>query len=75
MNMLGALWVTTSRDGKKKFLTGEINGIKVIIFKAFGKKNERSPDFIIYESNTVPPARHRTTERSAEKARLDELLV
>ncbi len=71
--MVGALWTTVSKKGLK-FLTGKINDQPVIIFKVLDKKNERSPDYIIYESNTVPPAKRGSAERSAGKARLDEPL-
>lgn len=71
MKMVGALWTTVSKKGLK-FLTGKVNDQRIIIFKTLDKKNERSPDYIIYESNTVPPAKRGSAQGSAGKAPLDE---
>mgnify|MGYP003631947298 CR=1 FL=1 len=56
----GALWVRTKKDSSEKYLTGHFvtkvdgkeNRTKVIIFsnKKGKEKNEKAPDYIIYES-------------------------
>lgn len=65
---LGVLYKNKSKDGKKEFLSGKINGQKVVVFsnKAFKEKRlkeaqseeeqERArqiPDFTIYESQEL----------------------
>jgi len=46
---LGALWKKTSRKGTT-FLSGTINGQRVVIFKAREKRNDKSPDFEVFLS-------------------------
>lgn len=45
---IGALWVNEKNDNK--YLTGEVNGEKVVIFKNGYKKNDTHPDWIVYKS-------------------------
>jgi len=75
----GALWVRTKRTSSEKYLTGHIitddNGIetrtKLVIFsnRKGKEKNEKAPDYIIYES-VDDPAVTQAKESTAE----DELL-
>ena len=45
---IGALW---SRSGPKgEYLTGEVNGVKVVIFPNGYKQDEKHPDLIVYKS-------------------------
>ena len=82
---LGALWV---RSGKsQKYLTGTIKvgefgleqEIKVIIFSNKHKaKNERAPDYVVYESkelNDSPPAQQSTPVKEvvAESTQEEEI--
>jgi uncharacterized protein (DUF736 family) len=46
-NELGALWSKTGAKGE--YLTGEINGIKVVCFKQ-EKRSEKSPDWRVLKS-------------------------
>jgi uncharacterized protein (DUF736 family) len=46
---LGALWVNQKQDGTK-YLTGSVNGEKVIVFKnQYKEENAKAPDFRIYK--------------------------
>lgn len=45
---LGALWLRTSTRGD--YMTGEINGVKVVIFTNGYKQDEKHPDYIVYKS-------------------------
>lgn len=44
---LGALWVRTGPKGD--YMTGEINGVKVVVFPA-KKKSDKSPDWRVLKS-------------------------
>lgn len=44
---IGALWLQTARDGKK-YLSGEIQGQKVVVFKNVNKTDDKHPDYRIY---------------------------
>lgn len=55
---LGALWKRASKDGTKKFYTGniEIDGQKIdlVIFPTKNKENPNAPDLQIYRSEDRP---------------------
>lgn len=55
---LGALWVNVKQGTNEKYLTGAINGEKVIVFKnKYKEENEKAPDFRVYKqqpSNGAP---------------------
>ena len=42
-NELGALWVKTGRRGD--YMTGTINGVKVVVFKNDRKTSDKQPDW------------------------------
>ena len=47
---LGALWVNVKQSDGSKYLTGTINGEKVIVFKnKYKDENEKAPDFRVYK--------------------------
>ena len=46
---IGALWLKTSAKGAK-FMSGEINGVPVVIFKNTFKEEEKHPDYLVYKS-------------------------
>jgi len=46
---LGALWKRTSKKGTS-FLSGTINGERVVVFKAREKRNDNSPDYEVFKS-------------------------
>jgi uncharacterized protein (DUF736 family) len=48
---LGALWVKTG--GKGEYMTGEINGVKVVCWKQ-DKRSEKSPDWRVMKSKPKP---------------------
>jgi len=53
---IGALWMNTSKAGKKYFAGNiEVNGteLKIVCFKNEYKQNEKYPDFKIYESKPL----------------------
>jgi hypothetical protein len=46
---IGALWVNVKNGGNEKYLTGQVNGEKVILFKnKYKDENPKAPDFRIY---------------------------
>lgn len=45
---IGALWVKTSARGD--YLTGTINGVKVVVFANTYKTTEKQPDWRVYKS-------------------------
>ena len=45
---LGALWLKTGRKGD--YMTGEINGVKVVCFKNGNKRSDKSPDWRVMKS-------------------------
>ena len=47
--ILGGLWKRKSAKGTD-YLTGKIGDQKILIFKTKNKKNDKSPDYIIYEA-------------------------
>lgn len=61
---LGALWKQQSKDGKTKFLSGnlklEIEGqehtVKVVVFSNDKKGNDRAPDYRILRSKEMAQA-------------------
>ena len=70
---LGALWKRQGRN--QNYLTGKIKigefgvekEVKVVIFTNKNKdKNERAPDFIVYESEPAPQASATSTETAEE---------
>jgi uncharacterized protein (DUF736 family) len=47
---VGALWVNVKQSDGSKYLTGTINGEKVIVFKnKYKDENQKAPDFRIYK--------------------------
>lgn len=57
---IGALWVNVKNGSNDKYLTGQINGEKVILFKnKYKDENPKAPDFRIY--------RQKEQENSATK--------
>ena len=45
---IGALWVKTSERGD--YMTGEINGQKIVVFTNGYKQSDKHPDYVIYKS-------------------------
>ena len=46
---LGALWLKRSAKGTA-FMSGEIGGVRVVVFKNNRKEEEKHPDYIVYKS-------------------------
>lgn len=47
-NEIGALW---EKEGKRgTYMTGTINGVRVVLFKNGNKGNEKSPDWRVLKS-------------------------
>jgi len=47
---LGALWLNVNQKSGEKYLTGQINGEKVIMFKnKYKEDNPKAPDFRVYK--------------------------
>lgn len=47
-NELGALWVKQSAKGE--YMTGTINGVKVVVFRNNNKREEKHPDWRVMKS-------------------------
>lgn len=47
-NELGALWEKTGAKGP--YMTGTINGVKVVVFKNGNKHSEKSPDWRVLKA-------------------------
>lgn len=46
---IGALWINVKNGSNDKYLTGQVNGEKVILFKnKYKEENPKAPDFRIY---------------------------
>jgi len=58
LEKIGALWQRTSQKGAP-YLSGQIDGRKVVVFKAREKQNDRSPDYEIFLSRPEPAERAR----------------
>lgn len=53
MEKIGALW---ENEGKKgKYLSGNVQGVNVVIFTNGYKKEGKHPDWIIYLKEDQPP--------------------
>lgn len=51
-NEIGALWEKSSAKGP--YMTGTINGERVVIFKNGNKRGEKSPDWRVLKSQPKP---------------------
>jgi uncharacterized protein (DUF736 family) len=47
-NKIGALWLKEDKNGKK-YMSGLVGEIKVVVFKNNYKKEDKHPDYIVYE--------------------------
>lgn len=55
---IGALWEKSGAKGT--YLTGTVNGARVVVFRNTDKKSEKSPDWRAYVPKAAP------TERSSQ---------
>ena len=53
-NEIGALWEKTGKKGA--YMTGTINGERVVVFKNTNKRGEKSPDWRVLKSVPREPA-------------------
>ena len=66
---LGALWVNSKQGGGEKYLTGHINGDKVIVFKnKFKEENAKAPDFRVYRQKELGQAPADTGEADSDSS-------
>lgn len=52
-NELGALWIKHSAKGE--YMTGTINGVKVVVFRNNNKREEKHPDWRVLKSQPREP--------------------
>lgn len=45
---IGALWMKDGRKGK--YLTGTVNGVRVVVFKNDRKNSDKAPDYRVLKS-------------------------
>ena len=58
LEKIGVLWKRESKKGVV-YLSGEVDGRKVVIFKVRQKRSDRSPDYQVFlsrDAKVVPPA-------------------
>jgi uncharacterized protein (DUF736 family) len=54
---IGALWINVKQSDGSKYLTGSINGEKVVVFKNKShEENDKAPYFRIYKHQTKEDA-------------------
>ena len=54
---VGALWLNVNQKTNEKYLTGQINGEKVIMFKnKYKDENPKAPDFRVYKQKDQEPS-------------------
>jgi uncharacterized protein (DUF736 family) len=69
---IGALWVNAKQGSNEKYLTGQINGEKVIMFKnKYKDDNPKAPDFRIYKQKDQEEG----TSKAAPKEEPEEDLI
>jgi hypothetical protein len=73
---LGGLWKRESQNTGTKYLTGKITvdgqDISLVVFATKEKKNEKSPDYVVYlgqdrpaaQGNAAPPQRSAPPQRN-----------
>ena len=73
LNRIGALWLGKTRTGGG-MMSGRIEladgQIRILVFKNSYKENEKHPDYIIYEPETVEEQRNRE-QQAQGKGRAD----
>lgn len=67
---IGALWL--KKTGKASFLSGVIDNKRVIVFKNNFKKEDREPDYQIYEAIEKKPSEPKT-EELPDEIRLEDI--
>lgn len=58
-NEIGAMWEKTAKNGKT-YMTGTINGQRIVMFRAGKKSSDKAPDWRILKS--VPQEARQTSE-------------
>ena len=53
-NEIGALWMKSGPRGD--YMTGTINGVRVVVFKNGNKRGEKSPDWRVLKSTSKAQA-------------------
>lgn len=68
---IGALWLKTSKDGSKKYMSGTVtvNGVKIniVVFKNNNKKEDRHPDYNILQSKPMEQKQAQPEETQEEE--------
>jgi uncharacterized protein (DUF736 family) len=65
---MGALWVNVKQGSNEKYLTGQVNGEKVILFKnKFKDDNPKAPDFRIYKQKDQDQGGSKSSGKVAEE--------
>jgi len=67
MIKIGALWLQTSKDGKK-FMTGNFGDAKLVVMKNDYKTTDNHPDYIVYIAEVQKDSR--TPKERKEDKRL-----
>ena len=66
---IGALWINVKQSDGSKYLTGSINGEKVVVFKNKShEENDKAPYFRVYKHQ----AKEEMAASSAEKKQVEE---
>ena len=70
---LGGLWLNTSKDGKKKYMSGNLTSrVKILIFKNTKKMTDKHPDYNMFLAPIQKPPEERQPNADAQAPEPDE---
>ena len=69
---IGALWVNVKQGSNDRYLTGQVNGEKVIMFKNKYKETISSSDFRIYKQKDQEGAAKTDSKKNLKKILFNE---
>ena len=65
---IGALWVNVKQGSSEKYLTGQVNGEKVILLKnKYKDDNPKAPDFRIYKQKDQDQGGSKSSDKVVEE--------
>lgn len=65
---IGALWVNVKHGSNEKYLTGQVNGEKIILFKnKYKDDNPKAPDFRIYKQKDQEQSASKSSDNLLEE--------
>ena len=65
---IGELWVNVKQGSSEKYLTGQVNGENVILFKnKYKDDNPKAPDFRIYKQKDQDQGGSKSSDKVVEE--------